>query len=112
MTSAYKAKGKRRKTRKLARRQVFPGKDSELQFIQHQNNIHRQLHGKNTTNNCVYTILGSGKEYKGETNHSLEGHRKAVVGAERMKSDMADHVRREKCIQILLLDKIKILEIE
>ncbi len=53
------------------------------------------------TKNCVDSIPCScGKIYKGETDRPLkvrlEEHRKAVVRGEIEKSDMTDHIRKEK----------------
>lgn len=55
------------------------------------------------TKNCVYYLpCNCDKEYKGETNHPLkvivEEHQKFVFWEETLKSDIADHICRERIV--------------
>ena len=64
------------------------------------------------TKNCVYFILcSSDKVQKGGTCHPLKirlkEHRKAVVRGRIEKSDMADHIWKEKGTHLPLCDKVK-----
>ena len=67
----------------------------------------------NMTKNFVYIPSSCGKIYKGETGRPLkirlEEHRKAVVRGEIEKSDMADHIWKEKENHQPLWDKVEII---
>ena len=68
----------------------------------------------NIIKNCVFSIPCScGKIYRSETGRPvkvrLEEHRKAVVRGEIEKSDMADHIWKEKGNHLPLCDKVEII---
>ena len=65
--------------------------------------------------NYVYSILcGCGEIYKGETVRpqkvTIEEHRKPVVLGEIEKSDMADHIYKEKGNHLPLWDELEIID--
>ena len=69
----------------------------------------------NMIKNCVYSIpCTCDKVYKGKTcrplNIRLEEHWKAVVRGEIKKSDMADHIWKEKGNNLPLWDKVEITD--
>ena len=66
----------------------------------------------NMIKNCVYSILCScGKAYKGHPlKIRLEEQWKAVVWGEIEKSDMVDHILKEKGNYLPLWDKVKIID--
>ena len=69
----------------------------------------------NMIKNCANSIPCScGKIYKGETSRPLkvrlEEHRKAIVRGEIEKSDMANHIWKEKGNHRFLWDKVEIID--
>ena len=69
------------------------------------------------TKDCVYAIPCScGRKYKGETGRPLEvrlqEHQKAVTCGQVEKSDMTDHIWREKGDHCPLWDQVEIIDKE